>query len=200
MLLPDPREPAMTPHAEASDDELAIAWQQGDERAFDAIVRRYGPTLQGFLRRFCGDPDLAEDAYADSMLRVARSPHGYDASGGGSLRAWLYTIARRCGLDAMRSRRRFRALGVKMLAFGLGDRTSAATGESSLIASERGRALDAALATLKEEHRAAILLSYRYDLETKEIGQILGLADQQVRDRIAYARKQLRERLQGELP
>jgi len=190
------RDPATTPPDGPTDAQLVARWQAGDESGFEGLVGRYGDRLMGFLVRYCnGNRQAAEEAYAETWLRLVRRPDAYSPQAGASFRSWLYTVARRCGLDAQRSRRRFSALVTKMLAFGLGNETSAPDAERSFGRSEMATVLDGAMEVLSEEHRTAVLLFYRYDFDTAEVGQVLGLGDQQVRDKLTYARRKLRDAL-----
>ena len=51
-------------------------------------------------------------------------------------------------------------------------------------------------AELKEEHRVVLLLTYRYDMSSDAVGAVLGLTGQQVRSRVTYARRLLKEALE----
>jgi len=56
--------------------------------------------------------------------------------------------------------------------------------------------LERAIAALPEAHRAVVLLTYRHDLTSREVAEVLGCGDQEVRSRLSYARRLLRERLE----
>jgi RNA polymerase sigma-70 factor (ECF subfamily) len=174
------------------DDALIAAWLRGNSQAFDLLVQRHGGPVFGFLRRMLGDEQLAEDAYAETFLRLVRARERYE--GHGTFRAWLFTVARRCALDASRGRRRARNLGLKLVEAGANEAVGP-DGERQVLAEQRKNLLDRAMADLPEEHRTALLLTYRYDLDTRELAHVLGLQEQQVRDRLAYARRKLREAL-----
>ena len=52
-----------------------------------------------------------------------------------------------------------------------------------------------ALSSLSEERRTVLLLTYQQDLNSVEIADILGIDSQQVRSRLTYARRLLKEAL-----
>ena len=54
-----------------------------------------------------------------------------------------------------------------------------------------GRALEAALAELRPEHRVAIVLRYEEGLSFDEIGNVLGVAEVTARSHVHRARKEL---------
>jgi RNA polymerase sigma-70 factor, ECF subfamily len=180
--------------SDASDgDDLVLAWRAGDEEAFCEIVRQYGPPIMGFLRRMLGDPSRAEDAWSETFLRLARARDKYVAEG--HFRAYLYSIARRCALDQQRSYRRFGQLLNRVVEWKVPSQRNAPP-MVSLLAEERSSHVHDALMKLPEGHRTAILLSYQSELPSEEVGRIMGLTAQQVRNRLAYARRLLGDMLE----
>ena len=63
--------------------------------------------------------------------------------------------------------------------------------------SQRTRLLEA-VQQLPPEHRAVLLLYYSQELPSKEVAAALGCTDQQVRSRLSYARRKLREILEAD--
>jgi RNA polymerase sigma-70 factor, ECF subfamily len=180
--ISDPPEPD---RSQLDDDALVAAWREGSDEAFCQLVGRHGPPLLGFLQQQLGDPRKAEDAWSETWLRLVRARDRYVAEG--HFRAWLYTVARRCAKDQSRGFRRWTRLAVKLFER-TGPRHDEATADLALIADERTRRLDSALEQLSEEHRTVVLLTYRQDLSSAEVGEVLGLTGQQVRSRLTYAR------------
>ena len=186
-------EPGPAEDAAEADDVLMRAWQGGDERAFAVLVDRHGSRLHGFLLHLLRDAEAAEDAWSETFLRVVRARDRYQ--GDGHFRAWLYTVARRCAMDQGRSRRRFLRLTRRLT----DEPTPAPIRAADEVATERQRqeAVSDALGRLTEEQRAALLLTYRQGLSSREVGEVLGLTGQQVRNKVAYARRLLGDMLDG---
>jgi RNA polymerase sigma-70 factor (ECF subfamily) len=59
----------------------------------EAIYRRDGPAVRGFLRHSLDDPRAADDVLQETFLELWRKPHGYDPARG-SIRQYLFGIAR----------------------------------------------------------------------------------------------------------
>ncbi len=173
-------------------DDLMLAWRAGREEAFCEIVRQYGPPIMGFLRRMLRDPNRAEDAWSETFLRLARAKDKYVPEG--HFRAYLYSVARRCGLDQHRAHRRFGML-VNRLVERAVPSLEPSSPAANLLASERVQAIRQALQKLPEDHRTTILLSYQAGLPSDEVGRVMGLTAQQVRNRLAYGRRLLGELL-----
>jgi RNA polymerase sigma-70 factor (ECF subfamily) len=178
---------------EVPDDALVAVWRGGDDRAFSTLVDRHGPAVLGFLYSYVRDPRLAEDAWSETFLRAVRARDRYKPDG--KFRGWLFTIARRCGKDVLRSRRRW--FGLALRVYENPERTPLLSPESELMASEEQRRLSAAMAQLPDKHRVVIVLTYQHGLDSAEAAEILGLTSQQVRSRVTYARRLLADLLQA---
>lgn len=73
----------------------------GTEKGLRAAYREYGGELLGFARNALGDAQLAEEVVQEVFLRAWRSSASFDERRG-SLRTWLYAIARNAIVDARR--------------------------------------------------------------------------------------------------
>jgi len=183
---------------EATDEELMQRYQRGDESAFDQLVLRYGPALKGFAARVTSRPDEAEDIYVETFSRVVEAADRWRPTG--SFRSYLFTIAWRICLDS--SRRRGRQRRAMDTLRGEPHPPSVAAPppdpESLAAIEQRRRRLEAGIAELPERHRAAVLLTYRMGLSSPEVAEILGWSSQEVRSKLAYARRLLKQHLQAE--
>ena len=93
-----------------SEADLARA-RRGDGEAFTRLVEPLRRELHAHCYRMLGCTHDADDALQDALLRAWRGLGGFE--GRGSLRSWLYAVATRTCLDAVRSRGR-RALPVDL--------------------------------------------------------------------------------------
>jgi RNA polymerase sigma-70 factor (ECF subfamily) len=74
-----------------TDEDLLLRFSRGDTSAFGELVRRYERELYGYLRRYLGDANLAEDVFQNTFLQLYLKSNQYEA--GRPVRPWLYTIA-----------------------------------------------------------------------------------------------------------
>lgn len=177
-----------------SDRALMQAWRAGDDGAFDLLVERYHAQLFGVLIRICRNREDAEEAYSETLVRLFRYRDRYEERS--TFRAWLFSIARTCAADAQRRRGRWFDLRARF-----GQRSTpppAPSLDAELRQSERARTVEDGLRMLPEEHRLAVLLRYHHDLDHDELAAALDLTERQVRDRLSYARRRLRQILPEE--
>ncbi len=95
-----------------SSHELMLRYVDGDRRAFDTLVHRVEPKIRRFLRRRVHDPDLVDDLFQQTLMRVHASRDRYKderASHPTSVDQWFMTTAYRTTLDHLRGEYRRRA-------------------------------------------------------------------------------------------
>jgi RNA polymerase sigma-70 factor (ECF subfamily) len=91
----------------ASDESLFARFREtGDRDVFGQLVKRYEREVFGYLKRYLGDQQLAEDAFQATFIAIFRKADQFEA--GRSFRPWLYTIATNKAIDAQRSKKRSR--------------------------------------------------------------------------------------------
>jgi RNA polymerase sigma-70 factor (ECF subfamily) len=186
--LPDP-----APAAAGRDDDraLAAAAGAGDRRALELLLDRHADRVHAICRRVVGNPDDALDATQEALIAVAKGIHRFD--GRAAFTTWLYRVATNAALDELRRRsRRPRPV----------DELPEPTPSTSSVEDRVGAALDvdAALATLSEEFRVAVVLRDLCDLDYAEIEEVLAVPAGTVRSRIARGRAALAEALGNSEP
>jgi RNA polymerase sigma-70 factor (ECF subfamily) len=176
-----------------TDEELMAAYARGDSRAFSALFTRMAPRLFGYFMRTTRDRVLADDLVQATFLRLHAVRHTYRADA--PLSPWLFTIASRVRIDALRRKYRLaREAGDDDL-----DRfVDAEAPDDADLASDRdalARSVRAAVDALPASQREVVHLHRFEGLTFAEISQALGLKEVTVRVRAFRAYDRLRERL-----
>ena len=100
------------------------AWREraakGDRRAFEAIFQRYHQDLYRFCLAMVGNPQDAQDALQNTMVKVLRALPGEQREI--KLKPWLYRIARNEAIEILRRRRDDAELEPELTPSGAGDR------------------------------------------------------------------------------
>src|SRR5215467_14772428 len=87
-----------------SDEELMLAYANGDESAFRELFRRYAPMLLRLCTRQVGRPADAQDLVQQTFLQLHRARRDFRADM--RLRPWIMTIALNLARDLLRRRGR----------------------------------------------------------------------------------------------
>jgi RNA polymerase sigma-70 factor (ECF subfamily) len=150
-------------------------------------------------RRLTGHHADAQDALQDALIAIARGIRRFD--GRAAFSSWAYRVTTNACLDELRRRRR-RPLpaspdsdGYDVAAGGgAAGRVPGFVGGAAEAVVER-LDIDAALARLPEDFRAAVVLRDLCDLDYAEIARVLDVPPGTVRSRIARGRAQLADLL-----
>ncbi len=154
-----------------------------DRRAFALLVERHAPALRRLLTRLArGDTALADDLAQETFLRAYRRLATFS---GARLGAWLAGIGLRLFLDHLR-RPRLEPLGDDVE-----DAGEPVAPPPHVLRVD----LDGAMATLRDEERAALALVFGDDLTHDEAAAILGWPVGTLKSHVARARAKLARRL-----
>ena len=176
------------PDGEASDEALAAAANSGDRGALEVLLARHFDRVHAICRRVTGHPEDALDATQEALIALTRGLHRYD--GRALFTTWLYRVATNAALDELRRRKR-RPEPAEL------DEDRSLVGAAGSVESAVAARLDvdAALATLSPEFRAAVVLRDLCDLDYAEIAEVLDVPIGTVRSRIARGRAAIADQL-----
>jgi RNA polymerase sigma-70 factor (ECF subfamily) len=163
---------------------------------WDDIVAEHSARVYRLAYRLTGNRQDAEDLTQDVFIRVFRSLDKYEP---GNFNGWIHRITTNLFLDRVR-----RSSRVRMDAFAdgaedrlLGDEI---VPESAVHDAAFDPDIEAALASLPEEFRVAVVLCDVEGLSYEEIASVLGIKLGTVRSRIHRGRTQLRDALAHRAP
>ena len=154
---------------------------------FRQSVEAAVPALRRYARALTRDSEIADDLVQDTLVRALRSEHLFH---GGDVRAWLYTIL----TNLNRNRLRSLARRPTITAIEDNDAPDMAGPEAG------GRDIERAVASLVEDQRTALLLVVLEGLSYREVAEVQGVPIGTVMSRLARARMQIKEFLDGNRP
>jgi RNA polymerase sigma factor (sigma-70 family) len=163
---------------------LARRAARGDRDAFTAIFRRYQQDLYRYCVAILGNPEDAQDALQNTMVKALRSLPGERREI--DLKPWLYRIAHNESIDLIRGRRRNVSLEEDRLPPGT-------TLVEEIETRQRLRQLLADVGELPERQRGALLMREAAGLEFEQIATALGTTAAVARQTLYEARLALRE-------
>ena len=153
--------------------------------AIARCARSYGSALGRICMAFTGSQAESEELVQETLVAAFDGLAHY--RGEGSIRAWLFGIARRiCGRHMeMRVRRESRLRLVH-------DTGRGADASEMVIEREQALRARAALAKLKPSEREAVVLRYEAGLSFREVAEACGVDEAAARKRVSRALARLR--------
>ena len=185
--------------AGASDQQVVEWAKDGNEPAFRELVRRYERPVFSLLYRMVRDRSLAEDLAQETFIKVLNGIRSYRPEF--KFSSWIFKIANNAAIDHLR-RHELDTLSLdgsphaqtpeemQATALQLGARQESAL--DAVVARELGNQIERAIARLRPEYRACILLRHVEGHSYEEIAQMLELPLGTVKTYIHRARNELR--------
>lgn len=170
------------------DRQLIERYLAGDIAAFDQLMAAHEDRVFAVCLRVMGNRDAALDATQETFVTLFRKAAQF--KGDSALSTWLYRVAVNTCYDQLRKQKRRRAEPLP------DDRDLADAGSADRLESVEVRPeIEAALAALPEEFRAAVILSDLEALPLAVVAEALEVPIGTVKSRVFRARKLLAESL-----
>jgi RNA polymerase sigma-70 factor (ECF subfamily) len=173
-----------------------------EQDRFEEQAMEFMPSLYAAALRMTRNPSDAEDLVQETYLKAYRGFHGFEQ--GTNLKAWLYRILTNTYINTYRAKKRrpdesdledvedlylYRRLG------GLEAATMGRSAEDQLLDTYTDDEVKAALESLPEQFRMAVLLADVEGFAYKEIAEILDIPIGTVMSRLHRGRKGLQKKL-----
>jgi len=189
------------------DDALVARAQDGDQTAFEDLVRRYQKKAYAIAYNMCsGDGEEARELTQEAFMRAFRSLKKF--RGQSSFYTWFYRILINTCLDSRRRRSRWE----KIFSFWRSDRPEKATSDeinaeypdpkeysnpmTALTNKQLSKEIKAALEALPENQRVVFQLKVLHGMRIREIAKIMGSAEGTVKSHLFRATQFMRDALQ----
>jgi len=191
-------------YADVSDQQVVVFAQQGREDAYRELISRYERPVFSLVFRMVRDRETAEDLAQETFIKVLNNIDRYRPEF--KFSSWLFKIANNITIDHLR-RRQLDTISMEgapdavtaesARATSIAVASSAPSALDQLESRELGGAIEKAIAKLRPEYRACIILRHVEDYSYDEIAEIVKLPLGTVKTYIHRARQELRESLEG---
>src|SRR3954464_11383409 len=188
--------------SDLSDAEVVAHARKGSERAHRELLARYERPVFSLIFRMVRDKETAEDLAQETFIKVLNNIDRYKPEF--KFSSWLFKIANNITIDHLR-RRQVDTISIEGSPDAVTAERARATavtitsgGESpleELESRELGASIEAAIAKLRPEYRACIILRHVEDYSYDEIAEIVKLPLGTVKTYIHRARQELRQYL-----
>jgi RNA polymerase sigma-70 factor (ECF subfamily) len=183
-----------------SDEDLMAEAAEGNERAFTELVTRYKSRVVNLVSRLLNDREASDDICQEVFVRVFLHRKNYRR--GAKFSTWLFTIAANLAKNEIRRRKRRRNwTSLDEMQETLRDSSlqlmdPRANREGDVEVRQLQGVVGAAIATLPERYRVALVLRDIEGLAYEDIAQVLRIPGGTVRSRINRARLMLKKKLE----
>ena len=182
------------------DQDLVTRAKNGDTRAFDALILKYGDKLFGLVYSMTNHKEDTHDLLQEIFAKAYHSLPSF--RGKSSFYTWIYQIATNRTLNFLKKRK-------NRVTSSIDDAESAAQQDPAMIDStsdanperraninELQKKLNDAMMALSEPHRMVVTLFDIQGMSHAEIAKVLGASEGTIRSRLHYAHLQLQSALQ----
>jgi RNA polymerase sigma-70 factor (ECF subfamily) len=178
--------------------DLARLAREGDESAFEEIMRRYSRRVFHYASKFFRQRSLVEEAAQEVFLKAFTELGSYE--GRGSMEGWLTRITTNTCLNMLRSSKRRPELTVSDLT---DDETTWLDSNQVAAANERHQASERSLVaadlagrvleTLAPDDRLVLTMIDGEDASVKDVAEVTGWSQSKVKVQAFRARRRMRE-------
>ncbi len=133
------------------------------------LFRTLGASVYGYAMSVLGKAAEAEEVLSETFLRVCKNKEQY--SGRGSLRAWVFSIARRLCVDVLRGRAKLTK------SVSLPEQLASADPQPTVLSEkqERQAIIAEAIERLSGEQKEVVMLKIYGGLTFRQISETLGI-------------------------
>ena len=197
-----PGKPSQVSPDRQSQDELLAQLRQGDESAYETLVREYGGRMLAVARRVLRHEDDARDAVQEAFLQAFRSIDRF--RGDSNLATWLHRIVTNAALMKLRSTSRHPEVTIEDLLPQFDEtghhtqplRDWSVFPSSELLREESRAQVRACIDQLPAPYREILILRDIEEMDTDETAKVLGISKASVKTRLHRARQALRTLLE----
>jgi len=173
------------------ESHLILRAAEGDQVAFELLSDMYRPVLMSLALRMLRNPDDANDAVQDTLLKAFRAIRDFDPSR--PLKPWLCRICTNCCVDAVRSRKR-EGESLDQHEYMLAD-DGEQVDDSATGSIREGQVMDA-IDRLPDKYRKIIVMRHLRHMDVIEIAEELHKPEGTIKSWLFRARALLKKDLQ----
>ncbi len=187
------------PYLNDPDVRLMLEFQKGNKASLEELMHKYYPRLLNFIYRFVGSAELAEDLTQEVFLKVYSAAAGYRPAS--KFQTWVYTIAKNISLNELRHHKRTVVSLDEPFVSDDGpierqvEDTAAPRVDEQMLRDETAAAVRAAIDSLPENQRIAVLLRRYEQFSYEEIAQSMQMSVKAVKSLLSRAKENLKNKL-----
>ena len=179
-----------------SDEELALAYIDGNNRAFDELLTRNQEKIFTYIMYVVKDEDLANDLFQETFLKVITKLQNHQYADSGKFVWWLTRIAHNVIIDYYRAQKSDKVVDAPRendLSNLRSDNVMDGNRENELSNAQVLKDVKRLMESLPETQRDVVYMRFYQELSFKEIAKLTNVSINTSLGRMRYALINLRK-------
>ena len=156
---------------------------KGDRKTIYTFIESYGQFMYNVCYKILLNTSEAEEAAQDAIMKALKAIESYDIRS--SFKAWCYTIAYRTAIDYKRKIKSTSDISTSI------DIALPSKADDEVNSNETKQNILSLLSHLDEESRTIVSLFYLEEKNIRELMEITGLSESNIKIKLFRARKEL---------
>ena len=175
--------------SEMTDEELAMSYVNGNNKAFDLLLERNQSRLFSYILFIVHDRSMAEDLFQETFVKIISKLHEGKYSSSGKFVSWMLRIAHNAVMDWYRRQKNEKTMEVYNENDLYGDSTSVldANIENHFVREQVLRDVQRMMNLLPITQREVVFMRFYQDLSFKEIAELTNVSINTALGRMRYA-------------
>ncbi|MFA6160068.1 MAG: RNA polymerase sigma factor [Parcubacteria group bacterium] len=176
------------------DKNLIQAFFEGDDEAYEKLLKKYLKSVYNFLRTFVRDSDTLDDLTQETFFKAWKNLKSFDTEK--NFKTWLFTIAKNTAYDFFKKKK---TIPFSNFLNEEGDNVLENIKAEDILPlevlekAEREKVFETKLAQLPTDYHALLMLRYKEDFSLQEISEILAVPYSTIKSRHLRALNNLKE-------
>ena len=175
--------------SEMTDEELAMSYVSGNNKAFDLLLERNQSRLFSYILFIVHDRSMAEDLFQETFVKIISKLHEGKYSSSGKFVSWMLRIAHNAVMDWYRRQKNEKTMEVYNENDLYGDSTSVldANIENHFVKEQVLRDVQRMMNLLPITQREVVFMRFYQNLSFKEIAELTNVSINTALGRMRYA-------------
>lgn len=176
--------------AKETDEQLIAAYINGNNSAFDRLLKRYESKVFTYILYSVQDEELAQDLFQDCFIKIITKLQSGQYTENGKFASWVMRIAHNLVIDHHRQRQNTQLLSNDESDVDLFNNASIAVDdnrEREMIDTQTMNEVKALIRLLPESQREVVLMRFYKDMSFKEIAEVTNVSINTALGRMRYA-------------
>lgn len=175
--------------SEMTDEELAMSYVSGNNKAFDLLLERNQSRLFSYILFIVHDRSMAEDLFQETFVKIISKLHEGKYSSSGKFVSWMLRIAHNAVMDWYRRQKNEKTMEVYNENDLYGDSTNVldANIENHFVKEQVLRDVQRMMNLLPITQREVVFMRFYQNLSFKEIAELTNVSINTALGRMRYA-------------